>query len=192
MPDLKNEDIPSCGVVGVHPSIVGMVASVQVAEAVRVLTGREPKLINKLLYVDLQELEFNFLDVPRLESCNVCGKKPAGKPGEVTDRWVEESCARDGRRTFSLSLKKRLEVNLNKVVHVIEESGLHVRSAGKLGIAFENKKGINACILKSGIMVAQTPPQQDDDITGEVFTLYRSIMVEGLGLPEDILPDMDK
>jgi len=42
MPDLKNEDIPSCGVVGVHPSIVGIVASIQVSEATRVLTGLKP------------------------------------------------------------------------------------------------------------------------------------------------------
>ena len=191
MPDLKNEDIPSCGVVGVHPSVVGMVASLQVSEAIRVLIGQQPKLFNKLLYVDLKELEFNILDIPRLESCNVCGNKPDGRPGVVTDRWFEESCARDGRRTVSLSPKKRLEVNLNKVATVIEKSGLQVTSAGKFGISFEHQRGISACILKSGIMVAQTPPQQDAEITRAVFDLYRSILVEGLGLPEDILPEME-
>ncbi|MEE4262739.1 MAG: HesA/MoeB/ThiF family protein [Desulfobacteraceae bacterium] len=190
MPDLKNEDIPSCGLVGVHPSAVGMVASLQVSEAIRVLIGQKPKLFNKLLYVDLKQLEFNILDIPRLESCKVCGKNPDGKPGEVADKWFEESCARDGRRTFSLSPKKRLEVNLNKVANIIEESGLQVISKGKFGISF--KKKITACILKSGIMVAQTPPQLDDDITREVFDLYRSILVEGLGLPEDILPDREQ
>jgi adenylyltransferase/sulfurtransferase len=191
MPDLKNEDIPSCGVVGVHPSVVGMVASIQVSEAIRVLTGQKPKLFNKLLYVDLKELEFNILDVPRLESCKVCGQKPDGKPAELTDRWFEESCARDGRRTFSISPKKRLEVNLQKVANVIEENGLQVISAGKLGISFEHKKGITACILKSGIMVAQTPPQLDEDVTSEVFDIYKSVLVEGLGFPGDILPDME-
>jgi len=191
MPDLKNEDIPSCGVVGVHPSVVGMVASIQVSEAIRVLTGQKPKLFNKLLYVDLKELEFNILDVPRLESCKVCGQKPDGKPAELTDRWFEESCARDGRRTFSISPKKRLEVNLHKVANVIEENGLQVISAGKLGISFEHKKGITACILKSGIMVAQTPPQLDEGITREVFDIYKSVLVDGLGISEEILPNMD-
>jgi adenylyltransferase/sulfurtransferase len=191
MPDLKNEDIPSCGVVGVHPSVVGMVASIQVSEVIRVLTGQQPKLFNKLLYLDLKGLEFNILDVPPLESCKVCGQKPDGRPDELTDKWFEESCARDGRRTFSLSPKKRLEVNLNKVANVIEENGLQVISAGKFGISFQHKKGISACILKSGIMVAQTPPQLDDDISKGVFDIYRSIMVEGLGLPGDILPNME-
>ena len=191
MPDLKNEDIPSCGIVGVHPSVVGMIASLQVCEAIRVLIGQKPKLFSKLLYVDLKELEFNILDVPRLESCNVCGKKPDGDPGEVADKWFEESCARDGRRTFSLSPKKRLEVNLNKLAKVIEKNGLQVISAGKFGISFEPQKGITACILKSGIMVAQTPPQLDHDFANEVFDIYKSILVDGLGLPPDILPEMD-
>jgi adenylyltransferase/sulfurtransferase len=191
MPDLKNEDIPSCGVVGVHPSVVGVVASIQVSEAIRVLTGQKPTLFNKLLYVDLKELEFNILDVPPLESCKVCGKKPDGKPVAVADRWFEESCARDGRRTFSLTPKKRLEVNLIKVAEAIDETGLQVISRGQFGISFEQKKGITACILKSGIMVAQTPPQLDKDIATDVFDIYRSILVNGLGLPEEILPDDD-
>ena len=33
MPGLKDEDLPVCGVVGVHPSILGIVSSAQVSEA---------------------------------------------------------------------------------------------------------------------------------------------------------------
>ena len=188
MPDLKNEDIPSCGLVGVHPAVVGMVASIQVSEAVRVLTGLKPKLFNKLLYIDLREFEFNILDIPRLESCRVCGQKPDGAPAELTDRWFEESCARDGCRTYSISPKKRLEVNLAKLGKVIEKKGLPIKSAGMFGVTFEHSKGITACILKSGIMVAQTPPQLNDDITNDVLDIYKSILVDGMGIPEGILP----
>lgn len=188
MPDLKNEDIPSCGLVGVHPAVVGMVASIQVSEAVRVLTGLKPKLFNKLLYIDLREFEFNILDIPRLESCRVCGQKPDGAPAELTDRWFEESCARDGCRTYSISPKKRLEVNIAKLGKVIEKKGLPIKSAGMFGVTFEHSKGITACILKSGIMVAQTPPQLNDDITNDVLDIYKSILVDGMGIPEGILP----
>ena len=189
MPDLKNEDIPSCGVVGVHPSVVGMVASIQVSEATRVLTGQKSKLFNKLLYVDLKELEFHILDIPRLEFCKVCGKKPESAPDKLTDRWFEESCARDGHRTFSISPKKRLEVNLEKLAKVIERKGLPVKSKGMFGITFKHSKGITASILKSGIMVAQTPPKVEDDVANDVLGIYRTLLVEGLGLSEDILPE---
>jgi hypothetical protein len=156
------------------------------------LTGLKPKLFNKLLYVDLKELEFNILEVPRLESCKVCGKKPSGAPAKLTDRWFEESCAKDGRRTFSVSPKKRIEINLDKLARVIEKKGLQLKSAGVFGVTFEHKKGITACILKSGIMVAQTPPQMDENIASEIFNIYKSILIDGLKLPEEILPDMDK
>jgi len=191
MPDLKNEDIPSCGVVGVHPSVVGMIAAVQVSEAVRVLTGKKPKLFNKLLYVDLTQLEFNVLEVPPVESCRVCGQKPEGAPDRVIDQWFEESCARDGRRTFSISPPKRLDVNLKQLAGVLKKKKLKIKFPGELGISFEHSKRITACILKSGVMVAQTPPLTDEDIAGQVIDLYKSIMVDGMGMNEDILPEID-
>ena len=191
MADLKNEDIPSCGVIGVHPSVVGMVASVQVSEAIRVLIGKQPKLFNKLLYVDLQDLEFNILDIPRLDSCKVCGKRPDNKPARVPDKWFEESCARDGRRTFSISPKKRIQINLGKLGKMIKAKGLPIKFTGEFGVSFEHPKGITACILKSGIMVAQTSPHVDDDISNQVLNIYKMILIDGMGMNEDIFPDTD-
>ena len=191
MSDVKNEEIPSCGVIGIHPSVVGMVASLQVSEAIRLLIGRKPKLLNKLLYVDLNALEFNILDIPRLESCKVCGKRPETKPEKVIDRWFEESCSRDGRRTFSLSPKKRVEIDLDKLARILKQGGLRLKTTGDFGVAFEHRENITACILKSGIMIAQTPPDLDDDMAAEVLDIYRSILVDGMGMHEDLVPDID-
>ena len=190
MPGLKDEDLPVCGIVGVHPSVLGIVSSVQVFEAVRVLTGQEPKLFNKLLYVDLREFEFNILDIPALESCKVCGLAPDGEPMEIEDRFFEETCARDGRRNFVISPKKRLDINLRKLGGVIKKRGAQIKNSGNLGITFKKSDRFTACILKSGIMIAQTPPQMEDDLKNEVIETYRSILVDGLGLSEKILPDV--
>jgi len=59
-----------------------------------------------------------------------------------------------------------------------------------LGITFEKSDKITACILKGGIMIAQTPPRLEDDLKTEVFEIYRSVLVNGLGLPRDILPEI--
>ena len=190
MSGLQDEDLPACGVVGVHPSVLGIISSVQVSEAVRVLTGREPKLFNKLLYVDLREFEFNILDIPSLESCKVCGTKPDGAPQIVKDRFFEETCARDGRRNFVISPKKRLDIDMNRLAAIIEKQGMGLKISGRLGITFEKSDKITACILKSGIMIAQTPPQLDDNLKTEVFEIYRSILINGLGLSKDILSEI--
>ncbi len=190
MPGLQDEDLPACGVVGVHPSVLGIVASVQVSETVRVLTGREPKLFNKLFYVDLREFEFNILDIPPLESCRVCGTNPDGAPQKVKDKFFEETCARDGRRNFVLSPKKRLDIDMNRLAATIEKQGMGLKISGRLGITFEKSDRITACILKSGIMIAQTPPRLDVNFKTEVFEIYRSILMDGLGLSKDIVPEV--
>jgi molybdopterin/thiamine biosynthesis adenylyltransferase len=188
MPGLKDEDLPVCGLVGVHPSVIGIVSAVQVSEAVRVLIGQRPKLYNKLLYVDLRAFEFNILDIPSLESCRVCGTKPDGEPTVVEDRFLEETCARDGRRNFVLSPAKRIDLDMVKLNTLVKDRGLQLKSAGRLGITFKKSEQLTACILKSGIMLAQTPPQMDSSYKDEVIATYRSILVEGMGLSEDILP----
>ncbi len=191
MPGLKDEDLPVCGVVGVHPSVLGMVSSVQVSEAVRLVIGQEPKLFNKLLYIDLRELEFNVLDMQAVDSCRVCGTQPDGLPEEIADRLFEETCARDGRRNFVLSPKDRITIDLKKLGTLLKKRRFPIQSVGQLGTTFNPSQDIQACILKSGIMIAQTPPDTKEEIKDRVFEIYRSIMVDGLGLSRDILPDID-
>ena len=191
MPGLKNEDLPVCAVVGVHPSVIGMVSSVQVSETVRLIIGQKPKLYNKLLYIDHREFEFHILAMKSVDSCKVCGQQPDGLPEEIVDRLFEESCARDGRRNFVLSPSQRIHIDLDKLGKLLKQKRFPIQTAGQLGTTFNPSKNIQACILKSGIMIAQTPPDTKEEIKGEVIDIYRSIMVDGLGLPSDILPIID-
>ena len=188
MPGLKDEDLPVCAVVGVHPSVIGMVSSVQVSEAVRLIIGQKPKLYNKLLYIDLREFEFNILEMQSVDSCKVCGQQPDGLPEEITDRLFEETCARDGRRNFVLSPSRRIHIDLRKLGKILKKKRFSIQTAGQLGTTFNPSKNIQACILKSGIMIAQTPPDTKEEIKDKVIDIYRSVMVDGLGLPKDVLP----
>jgi hypothetical protein len=151
--------------------------------------GQEPKLYNKLLYVDLREFEFNILDIPALESCKVCGLKPNGEPMAVADRFFEETCARDGRRNFVISPRQRIDLDMRALGRVLEDQGLRIKSSGALGITFEKSRQLTACMLKSGIMTAQTPPQLESNFKNEVVETWRSIVIDGLGLSEDIVPE---
>ena len=188
MGGLKNEDLPVCGLVGVHPAVIGMVSSMQVFETVRLLTGQSPKLQNRLLYIDLRQFEFNILDMPALETCRVCGTRPAGAPEKIPDRRFEETCARDGRRNFVLTPHRRLDIDIKRLEEEIRHRGFKVTRSDRLGITFE-KSPITACILKSGIMIAQTPPALKTDVKANVLQIYQSILVDGLGMTGDIVPE---
>ncbi len=190
-PGIKDEDLPVCGVVGVHPSVIGMISSVQVSEAVRLLIGQKPNLFNKLLYIDLREFEFNIIELQSDASCRVCGSNPDGPPEDIADRLFEETCARDGRRNFVLSPKRRISIDLGKLKKLLDKKQFPIQSAGQLGITFNPSKDIQACILKSGIMIAQTPPEINADMKARVFEIYRAIMASGLSFDPHILPAID-
>ena len=191
MPGLKDEDLPTCGVVGVHPSVIGMVSSVQVSETVRLLIGQQPNLLNKLLYIDLRTFEFNILDMQPVDTCRVCGKNPDAPPEEISDCLFEETCARDGRRNFVLSPGRRIKIDLFKLAKHIKQKNYPIQSVAKLGIAFNPSTDIQACLLTSGIMIAQTPPDTNAAIKKQVFEIYRSILIDTLGFPQEILPAID-
>lgn len=192
MAGLKDDDLPKCGVVGVHPSVLGIVAAVQVSEAVRVLIGLEPKLLNKLLYIDLADLKFHTMTLASLEDCPVCSISPAGPPDPLPDKFFEETCARDGRRNFVVSPKRRIEVNLELLRKILTENGFSIKTSGFLGITFEQPEGVTTSILKSGTMIVQTPPGLKNDHKEEVLRTYKSILVDGLGQSEAILPEGQK
>ena len=52
------------------------IASFQVQEAVRLLTGcSEPVMINRKAEVDFQNLSYSFTEIPKLIDCKICGVK---------------------------------------------------------------------------------------------------------------------
>lgn len=190
MAGLKDEDLPVCGVVGVHPSILGIVSSIQVSEAVRVLTGKEPKLLNKLLYIDLREFTFNILEIPSLESCRICGTNATGKPEQIVDRFFEETCARDGLRTFIISPRGRIEIDLKRLSQILKERGIRITNSGDFGLTFKSTEHITISMLKSGTMIAQAPPDAAMGAKNTIVDTYRFILVDAFGFSQDLIPDM--
>jgi molybdopterin/thiamine biosynthesis adenylyltransferase len=188
MPGLKDEDLPKCGVVGVHPAALGIVTAVQVFEAVRLLVGQEPQLLNKLLYIDLGDMEFRKIDLVGRENCPVCSASNKGLPEPIGDKLFEETCARDGRRNFIISPKKRIDINIEQLRNMLNQKGVCIKSSGRFGITFEQSAGVTTSILKSGTMIVQTSPKVKSDQKHDVLETYKSFLIDGLGLPHGILP----
>jgi adenylyltransferase/sulfurtransferase len=153
--NLKDELLPTCAIVGVHPSIVGVVASMEVAEAIRILTGEKPRLTNKLLYCDIGYMTADEINVARLEDCPVCGTKPRSSPKHLKREMVEEICGRRGKRTFVITPKKNSELNMANLPKLLKDKGFKVKVKAQLGITFSLNRKVAASILKSGVMITQ-------------------------------------
>jgi molybdopterin/thiamine biosynthesis adenylyltransferase len=64
---------PTCATIGVHPTLLGVVANIQVHEALHIILGQAPLLASQLLFVDLNTLRFDQFPIARHIDCPVCG-----------------------------------------------------------------------------------------------------------------------
>lgn len=157
-PALAEEDMPTCSTEGVHPSILYLVAGIQVSEAVKIVTGQQPTLVNKLLYIDLSELSFDKIGMSRHEICPSCGSKKESKKEELAlqeELIIEELCGRDrGKRTYIVTPSSTLpgSINLTGIVKNAELLGYDVKMKGNLGITAisTNSNKLSISFLTSG------------------------------------------
>lgn len=158
---LDDSKLPKCGVVGVHPSVVNVIASLEVSEAVRILTGKVPRLVDKLLHFDLNELEINEVKLSKVDNCPVCGKNPSGSPVPLERELVEEICGREGKRVFVVVPPENLGINLVDLKAYLVKNGFVVKAEGKLGLTFSNQT-VKASVLKTGITIIEGIKEKED------------------------------
>lgn len=68
--------VPSCAEGGVLGMLCGTIGSLQVTEAVKLITGAGDPMIGRMLVYDALELSFRQLKVRKDPECPVCGKNP--------------------------------------------------------------------------------------------------------------------
>ena len=70
--DSGGELLGTCGIEGVHPSVLSIVGGIAVTEAVKIITGKTPNLCNRILHIDLDNLYFTFTRTEKVKECIVC------------------------------------------------------------------------------------------------------------------------
>lgn len=143
---LSDEGLPTCETVGVLPSILAAVTSVQVSEAVHLLLGEEPSLANKLLFTDIYSLNFTIIDIAKRENCQTCGTKTIEAKSTFTESKVVELCGKD---TFMASPRTPLALNLDQITPLLE-TRFKIKLRSNFGISFEHSKGITISLMKTG------------------------------------------
>ncbi len=165
-PELNEEEMPACSTEGVHPSILYLVAGIQVSEAVKIIKGQQPTLVNKLLYIDLNELSFDRVQMFRQEECPSCGT--ARKESNLVARQliIEELCGRDrGKRTWTVTPAEPVPVNLGGIVKNAESLGYQVKTRGNLGITAVNSGRMSVSFLSSGAATIVGAKDEEDAIS---------------------------
>jgi adenylyltransferase/sulfurtransferase len=150
-PELNEEEMPACSTEGVHPSILYLVAGIQVSEAVKIIIGKEPTLVNRLLYIDLNELSFDRVQMFRQEECPSCGATRRDIGVAAKELIIEELCGRDrGKRTWTVTPAQPAPISLVSISKNAESLGYQVKTRGDLGITAVNSGRMSVSFLSSG------------------------------------------
>ena len=169
-PALDEDTMPTCSIEGVHPSILSIIGGIEVAEAVKIITGKKPNLSNRILHIDLENLDFNSTRTFRAEECPICG---TGKL-EVVEKQeliLEELCGRNrGKRTYSITPTETFDLDSASVSAIAKEKGFLVENLGDLGLSMRtNDLSVN--FMKRGSAVVVGSKDESDAIT-----LYKTLL----------------
>ena len=169
-PALDEDSMPTCSIEGVHPSILSIIGGIEVSEAVKIITGKEPNLKNKVLHVDLENLIFNFTKVARVQECSVCGSgNRQEKPKE--EFILEELCGRNkGKRTFSITPTYPVALNVDDVTYIAKKRNFTVENLGELGLSMRTND-LSVSFMKRGSAVLVGPKDEK-----EAISLYKDLL----------------
>ena len=162
-PALDEDSMPTCSIEGVHPSILSIIGGIEVAEAVKIILGKTPSLADKILHVDLENLDFTMTRTFRAEECSVCG---TGKAESVPKQEliIEELCGRNrGKRTFSITPTQKFEIDADKITSLAHSLEFRVENQGDLGLSMRTND-LSVSFMKRGSAVIVGPKDENDAV----------------------------
>ena len=152
--------MPTCSIEGVHPSILSIVGGIEVAEAVKIIIGKKPNLSEKILHIDLENLDFNNTRTFRAEECPICGTgklECCYKRGINFRRTVWDEIR--GKRTFSITPTDTFDLDVKVVTSIAKEKGFLVDNQGDLGLSMRTDE-LSVSFMKRGSAVVVGPKDE--------------------------------
>jgi adenylyltransferase/sulfurtransferase len=178
--NLDDEALPKCSVMGVHPSILNIIASIEVSEAIRIILGYKPLLTNKILHCDIGNMEFEHIDITKADNCPVCSLNSSISPLPLEYKIINELCSRNGKRVFTIIPKRKLQIDINKLNSTLEKDGFEIKIKTSLSLGFNYNKKVKATILKSGIMIFEGV-----EFGEEAYRYFNNLIVDKLKIPRE-------
>lgn len=94
----EGEDVEEvrCAVMGVFAPLVGIIGTMQAAEALKLAAGIGESLTGRLLLLDALEMEWRTVKFKKDAGCSVCGPNGDGRSGEYLHRSVADRESAEG------------------------------------------------------------------------------------------------
>ena len=179
-PALDEDSMPTCSIEGVHPSILSIVGGIEVAEAVKIIIGKKPSLAEKILHVDLENMDFVHTKTFKADECPVCGTgKSEQTPKE--EMIIEELCGRNrGKRTFSLTPTQTFDLDVDAVTKIAKEKNFKVENQGLLGLSLRTNEQSVSFLKRGSAVIVGTNDEK------EAISLYNDLLGTKVAVPKSL------
>jgi len=178
---IVDEGLPTCETAGVSSSILAQVASIQVNEAIRILTGEKPLLEGKLLFLDLNDYQTEIINVEQRNDCTVCSEKAKDVEEEISDEYYSEHCGKltvvtlCEKERFIVKPENKPDINFEKVQSFLDEKFVG-KKYGSYGYEFK-LMNTEIFLMRTFVMSIKdvTSPENAVVVFKKVLEIFQSV-----------------
>ncbi len=169
---IDDSSLPTCETVGVHPAILSIIASIQVAEASKFAITHQGNLVRRLLFVDLTRMSFDSVEYKQSSHCLICNQRASKElEAERHDTGSElEAFRREGHgllgkvtelcgtNNFAVRPNKRIYIDVPKSMEKLRLVYPNIRRLGKLGLKIHlNEEDVDIFLFHRGNATIRGP-----------------------------------
>ena len=156
LPNLNDQNMPTCDVRGILGATPGIVGTIQAMEAVKLVAGIGETLKNKLLICDFKDMYIATVEIHRRPNCTICGDQASRAP-----RMEEKVAWLCGRDTININPPSPVDLDLERAE---DELSRHFRIVLKSSIVvvFKYSGDMEVSLFKSGRMLVKNAKSEED------------------------------
>ncbi|MBC7129927.1 HesA/MoeB/ThiF family protein [Candidatus Bathyarchaeota archaeon] len=167
LPNLEDEQLPTCDNRGVLGSTTGIIGALQAMEAIKLIAGIGNVLKGKLLVCDFKTMDFTKLDIFKRPECPACkGERNKKASGPERLIWL---C---GQKTVNINPPKPLRLELERIQRKLD-GRFKIVLRSSLVLVFECHDGVEVSLFRQGRMLIKNVCDEKTAIE-----IYRKIMSE--------------
>jgi adenylyltransferase/sulfurtransferase len=165
---IDDDDLESCDITGIHPALLPIATGIQVYEAINILLNRKSSLDSSLLFIDLNNLNFDRISI----NCPVCSK-PSDYV-EVTPETEFQPLELCGGTSIMIVPQIRIDLDMIDIKSKILKKFKIIKS-GTHAISFVLTENVDVTVFKGGNALIRGVTSKDEAI--EVWeSIYETIL----------------
>ncbi|MHA1974162.1 MAG: HesA/MoeB/ThiF family protein [Candidatus Hodarchaeales archaeon] len=171
--EINDNDLESCDITGIHPSLLSIATGIQVYEAVNILIHKTSNLDGKLLFIDLNRLSFDLINLQKNLQCPVCSSI-SKKVGTVVSEGYQsiDIC---GGNSYMLVPNKKTSFNIQEISTQLEEK-YEVLKLGRLSLSLVLEPGTILTIFQGGNVLVRNVASSQKALSLWEKILYQDIL----------------